>query len=440
MSKKKTKSNNLKLHLQKIKKKEIINNSIIIKNTLKIVITCFVIVELYFNASVTVSGIMNETGYAPKSDYIRQLISKRELLEYIDDDMLYRISDYDTYTYNDGSWLGYNGIGYFSSCYNLNVMEFFGKIGEDQSKHVLVDGIRTPLEEAILGVKYRISNKYFDEIDKMIAQNELYSISENNAILSLGYMVHANPDKEPEEFGGNAFENQNTLAKELSGVEENVFVELEQYTRANMYTGDYAKKNAFTVETEKDATIWLYVEQPDRLVNYNEKKDTKLVVDGFDFGEFVNPGSGSSFIRYIGKYTVGERIDIELFGNVEYGPAHVVYMDEDVYKRVIDVLGERQLAFSEHANGHFDGTIDAGTGGNMLLTLPAIEGWIVKGDGERIIPNSYRNVFLSIPLSGGIHEMDVTFVSPGILTGCIIGCVSLVIALFIGIPRKEYIK
>ena len=184
----------------------------------------------------------------------------------------------------------------------------------------------------------------------------------------------------------------------------------------------------------------MYVEKPDKLINYNGKKNTKLLVNGCDLGEFVNPGSASTFIRYIGKYKDGEKIDIELFGNVEYGSAHVVYMDEDVYERVIDRLDERQLILFEHANGHFEGTIDAGEGGNMLLTLPDIDGWILKVDGEKVHAGNYRDALLIIPLSAGVHEIDIAFVSPGVMAGSIIGCISLLMTLFAGIRRMEYVK
>ena len=393
---------------------------------LKVVCTLFVLAELYINSSIIISGIMTELRYGLSSEYKEELELKREMIESIEDNGFYRISDYNTYTFNDGAWLGYNGIGYFSSCYNLNMMNFLGVLGENQSYHVLTEGQRTPLEESLLGVKYRIAYSYWHEEGELLSSNEEYSIYKNEYPLSIGYMKKNSDYSERLDFSKNAFENQNIVARELSGVEEEVFVELKQKNYIEEKTDSCLKKISFEAEALCDAPIWIYFENTDDRRNNNGNKDTALIVNGDDMGLFVDPHSDSSFLIYLGRYLAGESIHIEAYGNIYFGEAHLAYMDEDIYRKVIDALDDNMLEITEHSSGHFTGTINAGKGGRMLLTFPVMNGWRIKVDGKMIKPDNYRGVLLTIPVDKGEHEIDIRFVSPGLCIGIMIGVISLV--------------
>jgi len=393
---------------------------------LRIALSIFVLGELYFNSAIILSGIMTEMHYGKLDDYERNLSKKKELVDWFDkDDEFFRVSDYDPYTYNDGAWLGYNGIGYFSSCYNIRVMNFLGALGENQAHHVLRDGMRTPVEESLLGVKYRISYFDYDEAGIEITSNEIYNLSENTSALSLGYIVDYS--KQPEiPFTKNAFENQNTLARELSGNNNNVFIELKQESCEEECSKEYVKCNSMIVATVTDAPVWLYVEKLDRVICYNGKKNTSLVVNGQAMGEFIDAGSYSPRMVYLGNYKAGELIRIDMYSNIEYGRVYVNYMDVDVYQSIVDKLGKNQLILSDHGKGFFNGRIDAGEGGNMLLTLSAIDGWRISIDGKRATNHSYRDALIMIPLTAGVHDVNICFIPPGLQEGLIIEVLTII--------------
>jgi len=407
----------------------------------------FIVVELYMNASICVSGLMVESHYKTSQEYENILKHKRNLLELIDDESVYRVSDVCGYTHNDGAWLGYNGFGCFSSCYNLDMMNFLGDLGEDQIYHDLIDKRRTRLEESLLGAKYRLEYLSRDNDENTLGESGAYSVSVNPDALALGYMV----DYKDEQGGWipskNAFENQNNFAKELSGVNKDTFIELIPDTYTELEEEGFAKHIKTEVTVTKDAPVWIYFEWAD----FSERSDKnvyitdpnspyfnggiqfiKMLVNGEDYGPFLD--DHSSYMIYLGEYQAGEKIEIEAASQVYFGDVHIEYMDEDVYDEIIGCLSERQWNITEHGKGKFVGNIESKQEGNMLVTLPGIDGWKVKVDGEKVKPDSYKELFLLIPLNEGSHQVELEYTSPGWVGGLILGTISLVIVcvMFIG--------
>lgn len=392
---------------------------------IKILVSVFVLSELFMNASIIIAGIKSELGYSSVADYNSALELKTELLNCIEDDDFYRVSDYNTYTFNDGAWLGYNGMGYFSSCYNLSVMSFLGDLGENQSYHVLTDGQRTPLEESLLSVKYRIAYSEWNEDGILLKKNYKYSLYKNEYSLPLGYMVEAGDDSEVNSFTANAFKNQNILARELTGIEDEVFVELQQMNSYEPIANNEFTSIGFSVETVCDSPVWMYFENIENQNDSNPR--TKLVVDGADMGAFIDPKSNSTYMIYLGRYSAGEIIDIQAFGNTDFNCAHVAYLDENVYHRIITKLDSTKVNMLSHSSGDFECEIDADNDGDLLFTLPYMDGWNIVVDGNKVPYKAYRNAFVVVPLSKGNHLIDIKFISPGVYTGLIIGVIAMLL-------------
>ncbi len=390
----------------------------------------FVFVELYMNSSILIAGIMEELRYRPVEEYELELKSKKTLVEMIDDEDFYRISDSHPYSDNDGAWLGYNGFGYFSSSYNLTVMDYLGSLGECQIYHLLKDGYRTPLEESLFGAKYKLSYAIDKTSPDIIGTKGFYSLSRNDDALSLGYMIKGNK-REDYKLSGDALANQNALAMELAGT-DGVFVELLAMECEEVDSPGYAKHSRMKFLTTEDAPVMLYIEEANNEDLKQKSTDldnpqTMVYVNGEEYGSIWK--NDSTFIIYLGRHNSGEQIEIEVLSTVFLGNIHMDYMDDQAYQEVVKQLKKNQLKLTEHSSGHFCGTIDAGNGGYMLLSLPYMDGWIVKVDGNRTSFEDYRNALLKIPLSEGVHDIDIRYVSPGVYLGMIVGGISL--ALFI---------
>ncbi len=230
------------------------------------------------------------------------------------------------------------------------------------------------------------------------------------------------------EFNGNAFANQNMIARDLSGIEGDVFVELPKY-QYFVIEDEYAQHEKFTVEITEEAPVWIYYEMDRENKKTGVRANNTYYVNGNMVGEFIDPYTESSHILYVGKPSKGERIDIELISDKYKGTMHVAYFDANIYNQVIDRLSSHQFEIKEHRAGHFKGTIDAGDGGCMLLTLPNMRGWSIKIDGKRVDYESYREALIELKMPKGEHYVDIKFVSSGFYSGVAVGIFSLIMLI-----------
>ncbi len=379
------------------------------------------------------------------------------MLQIIDDDGWYRISDTKGYAYNDGAWLGYNGIGYFSSCYHLKLMDFMGSMGENQTFHNLFDKDRSSLMESLLGARYRLSYAGRENPYDVIGSQGFYAISENPDALSLGYMMRSDQTGTAyPELKKNVFENQNTFVSDLCGTKMTVFEDIP-YEAADVTDQAHAKKVQINARAEKAGEYWIYFEWVDRktqaeyaLENADEKNaymssvdDVGITVNGAEKGEFIN--DLSCYAVCLGTFQEGENLFIEARSTQYFGDSHIAYFNEAVYQEALSMLRDHQWQLTKHENGSFVGTVDAGDGGTFFLTLPYEKGWEVTVDGERRDDlQEYRDVFLTLPLQSGVHEVEIRFVAPGFWIGLIAGLISILLTImYLNQPmnrRKEDVR
>ncbi len=424
-------------------------------NDISILMKCliggFVMIELFFNSSIVTARLMEEIHYRPRSEYDRILESKSRLLSLIDDEGVFRVSDNASYTHDEGAWLGYNGFGYFSSNYDMKTMNFLGALGEDQADHNLTDRNRTLLEESLFGAKYRLNYARGINGNDILARDGLYTLAENEDALSIGYMVDYTSDDGDSELSNNAFANQNTIARELSGIEEDVFEELEITHEEELSDPNYAKWIHIETEAKDTGSLWLYMEWADsqdrKKYNvaieetdnpYNQRTGeimSELFVNGNDYGDFLS--INNSFIVYLGEHKKDEKISIDARSNIYFGEAHLGYMNQEVYQKVIDHLNKGQWDITSHGKGKFEGTIDAGKGGNMLITIPKMKGWHIEVDGEKCEIGDYRNTLICINLAPGNHLITMKYRSPGVIIGFVLGSILLILTLVLEFCKRS---
>ncbi len=408
----------------------------------------FILAELFMNSSILISGRMVELHYRTAVEYNMILKDKSYLLNMIDDDGFYRISDGNAYSDNDGAWLGYNGFGYFSSSYNLKLMNYLGSLGECQSYHILEDHDRTPLEESLFGAKYKISYAGWRTTDEIITSRGFYTLSKNNDALSLGYMVDYDRDNDIEPITPNAFENQNQLAKDLSGLNDNVFVQLTPTTYETIVADGNVKQVKLIVLTQIDAPVWIYISKKDgdntELISNKQFEniivEPKLLINGKDYGTYKGNDTGSYYALHIGDFQRDTQIEIELNDYDEYGRVYISQFDEKAYNKVISKLKHNQLILQKHDSEGFTGLINADEDGNLFVSLPFIDGWRIEIDGEKIDYGDYRGLFVIVPLSQGKHDISIRFVSPGFYVGLVIGVISLTVYIIVLLYGKMKVK
>lgn len=161
-----------------------------------------------------------------KTEYYEKLY--QNIKDY--DDSLYRIEQKNNLFINDGMAFGFNGIAYSSSTYSKKVYDFLKKMGYSY-QHVMVypDGGNTKTMDMLFGVKYLLGgngvtdNKGYEKIDL----DENTNIYKNPYALSLAFGAGKTIENEIRDFEGNAFLAQNDMLNNISGLEEDVFIEHE---------------------------------------------------------------------------------------------------------------------------------------------------------------------------------------------------------------------
>ncbi len=233
---------------------------------------------------------------------------------------------------------------------------------------------------------------------RLIASEGLYSLYEDDDALSLGYMTRLKEGDARRVLSGNAFENQNIWA----------YFEID---------------NSRQLSKEQKAL----------------KADNKLFLNGESVGEFIDPHNESAYMVFLGEHVSGEKLNIEVLSEKYYGIMHVFSFNEEAYHNILNSLSKNQLNITEHSKVRFEGTIDAGEGGNMLLTLPYMDGWKVKVDGHRVEYCDYRDTMIIVPLSGGQHNVEIAFFPPGLIAGLISMLISACLWIMIILLNNKHL-
>ncbi|MCI9130224.1 MAG: YfhO family protein [Eggerthellaceae bacterium] len=105
-------------------------------------------------------------------------------------------------------------------------------------------------------------------------------------------------------------------------------------------------------------------------------------------------------------------------------------LDMDAFVQVHDALEPEQFAFEEFGGSRISGTFTAGESQVLLMTIPNQAGWRVWVDGAEVTPQDVcSGALMAIPTGAGSHQVEMRFTPPGLLPGCIISLLALLIIL-----------
>ena len=69
-----------------------------------------------------------------------------------------------------------------------------------------------------------------------------------------------------------------------------------------------------------------------------------------------------------------------------------------------------------------------------------MDGWKIYVDGKATDYDSYNDALILLPLNGGTHDVEIRFLSPGIIAGMIIGILSFILfAVLINMDHFDHI-
>ena len=412
-------------------------------------ITC---IEMYLNAGFILTSLNLEMGYGISAIYQRRLSEVNDVLEKIDDDDFYRIGRDVTYSINDGMIHGYNGIGYFSSMFERNTMEFIGMLGYAQNEHSLRETGGTPVAESLLGVRYKIL-EYPKEFGyyKKIYSNDRYELQYNDNALPLGFLIgymKYDSDNDDEISKGmdehNSFSFQEYVLSEFCGKKVNAFDHID-YITEEMEDDDFARHIKMKFTATCDKPVWIYVKDLDlieRIIESN-RDDEKETSDGSSASSEEKPSEvllkvngkdnypfserNSTMCVCLGSFKEGEEVEIEAAWEYTFQDPWVVYYNVEESESALKEIKKSSVEITEHKNGIIKGKVSATEDKDFLImTLPYMKGYRVMVDGVRTQYGAYRGALMALKLEPGEHTIEISFIPYGLIPGMGIGIIGIV--------------
>ena len=341
----------------------------------------------------------------------------------------YRVSMHTLVSSDDGLLCNVKDLGVTLTTNNKLYYEFMHRIGYSVTYSTITKNqYAGPFIDSILGVNkllrmnenYEIYYNLLDIADYSTKEYllVLYSHVNNNA-LSLGYVINGDEVL----YDDNPFENQNRLAKSMSGLDLNIFepVELKQiddllyeYSTDKEYFYVY---NYFPVPINMEEYISIYVDdfRVDALNSFHK-----------GMARVKNANYGKSILK----------IEMEDEKYRQYVNPLVYTFNYDNYQQIMNQLQMNQMNVSYFEKNKIIGDIKLDEPSKVMISVPYEKGWNIKVNGKKVDYDKAYNAFVSLNLDKGDNHIKMTFIPPGFIIGTILSITGVVGLVFIRGRRK----
>lgn len=408
-----------------------------------VVLVLFASAELGLNSLQMIVGISEEWHYPSRKYYAEPYPDVQTLVDYTKEknDNFYRLENLDAVSLNDSFNYGYHGVSMFSSIRNRHSSYYLNALGYRSLGTNL--NIRyennTLLMDSLIGMKYNISKQPLSKFGfEEIKKSGDYRLYENNYALPLGILT----DDKIYEDG--AVATQATLFNHLAEKDEDYFTfeDLKQINSTNVEES-FEKINQTTLvtytpetelepmEIEWEAKIPAY-----KQVYFSVYPTNRVTLGGAALTIEINEGSRKSVVSGSGQYYDLGFYENEttirfktIFSNVlkedtvEIVKPDLALLDTNKFKKAFHVMEEKGVSLSVDGR-RVEGKVNLKEDQVLLTTIPYDKGWKAYIDGKRTTIPTFKEAFLTLPISAGEHNIEFVFLPQGLLIGfgLLVGC------------------
>lgn len=404
--------------------------------------------ELFMNGSVIVSGLNEEVEYTVRPAYQKLYSLYPEQLEIIkEEEGLFRLGigaqNHDI-TRNDCVMFHIPGVDYFSSTYNVEVMDFLNRSGSklDTAFGTSAKGLSAVMD-SLLGIRYRVNRTElqppYEKVHEIVNLPYTSYLCRNEDALSFGYTIPDGMLGNDITYNNSAIENQNAFAKAVSNLQEDI------YAPVPLQAEDGAKHNEITCSFQANAKQKLYLflnvyydleKRKELLLEGREIPAAQLIVDNKVLYE-INTGNEKDGMFPIRIYELFLLDDDEehtvslLAPEFCYIQQIALYeFEEATYQETIQELRTGELHVSEYGPDWLRGEVVVGEDECLFFTIPYLEGLEVKVDGERKEVVKTLGPFSAVAVSPGTHRIEVYYRLPGAKTGLLLFLIGVISTLY----------
>jgi uncharacterized membrane protein YfhO len=161
--------------------------------------------------------------------------------------------------------------------------------------------------------------------------------------------------------------------------------------------------------------------------NLSAKLDNEDIKFAYDTGDGQNLNPPILLNRKWALSTENPQLEVAV-------PASVTLDSAAFWQENKAALGEHYAALADEpcdlqkiTSSHLTCTVEAQTAGNLFFTIPNDEGWAVKVDGKKVPTQTAFDLFMTIPLSAGVHNIELKYTPRGLPAGIFISLATLLI-------------
>lgn len=321
-----------------------------------------------------------------------------------ENDNFYRLEFIDDFTSNDGLYFGFNGINYFNSARNVNVVNLMDDLGlrvTDRCHFVLTEF--DPVLMSIFNIKYLYgrSANYYKEVNT--------SIFENPHPLSLGFTVK-DDIKDFYFKTANPIANRNNLLKTLSGHDADLYktITFDKFTVSEGSNGKYILTHEF-------------------------KSDGHYLIMPEDFGGSIKVNDlESSFGKTFKEISKGDKVIFKysIAGSYDSEDIKLTLFNLDAYEEHIKILEKDLLQAETNVEGHIlKASIDVTENNYLFTSIEHEEGMKVYIDDNEVQPDIILDSLIGLPLEKGHHTIIIDYIPKGFTEGLLISIYALIVTI-----------
>lgn len=392
-----------------------------------VLLLCLVPAEMAGNAESMLLGLDGEFRYRDMGEYNEVMDHTKPLVDEIkeEDDGFYRINQGYEFSKNDAMLLGYHGMTHYSSTFNAAVNSLTPRLGISQGYFWNSGYGSNALLDSLFSVKYILADKTVPASYTEHGRSDGGKASYENP-LSLPIAYGSTPSTlAPDLYSASPFENQNRLLSAIAGEETACFTNPDFQMSQNGSSWNYT----FTAASANP--VYLYMRADG--VSYANV----YVNEGYVGDYFTNETNGTIFL---GNFTPGQEVSVRVDAaegqNAAVRQSEIAELHMEILEPVLARLGQNGLRVERHRNGALAGTISLEEGQIIVTSIPYDTGWEVTIDGEGTEPQLFAGTFMAVECPAGEHEVRFSYTSPGVMTGFVIGILSLILsALYLNSGR-----
>ena len=349
---------------------------------------------------------------------------------------------------NDSAYFGYRGLGYFITAEQPALRKTLTDLGYATSPRIVCDYGSTPVSRMLFAQRYLVHG-----IDPRYESADDFTMRENMYVLPVAYTVSDNIRNYSAE--ADPFTNQDQLLALMRGKNKNpvyhaisdgitwqedgiALTETESGYHLGLLEGRENGTLEYAVAYSDDTMVYAYF---DPVVKgwwghsaYLFSTQTDIGAVGWDpllsFARIFPLGQNAA-----GEYVATINIDGSITREQDYHQAYFAAFDPESFVENYLELRQGAADVKEFSDGYLQCVVEATKEKKLLFTsIPYDTGWEAEVDGRPVACISVvEGAFLAVPLSEGMHKIELKYHLPGGRTGFSVSVIGIGIILMWGL-------